>query len=178
MNTNPTIMAALQAQFPVGSPNITVSDPWVKKAETCTWKTDSNLVHHFEDTVYEPTNDICSLSPGEYTWIVTSDYQISIGRFPNTYEFTSKHANLALMRTGYVAGELAIIPATSKNKEMKGWNLLSVRYPPSPVHAHFRVFYSRSSLFLFYRVRIPFPSPRTRIQMIQWPIWRMCCIPK
>lgn len=130
MNTNSRIMAALQTQFPVGSPNITVSDPWVKKAETCTWTTDSNLVHHFEDTVYEPTNDICSLSPGEYTWIVTSDYQISIGKFPNTYEFTSKHANLALMRTGYVAGELAIIPATPNSKAMKGWNLLSVRYPP------------------------------------------------
>lgn len=126
MDTDPSIINALKSSFPAGSPNITVSDPWVKKAETCSWKTDSNLVHHFEDTVYIPTNDVCSLSPGLYTWIVTSDYQLSFGKFANVYEFASKHSNLALMRTGYVAGEFAVIAASPENKAMIYWNLLSV----------------------------------------------------
>jgi hypothetical protein len=127
MKTDPTIQSLLRAAFPVGSPNITVSDPWIKKAQTCGWSADSNLVHHFEDTVFMDTNDVCSLPPGVYTWVATEDYQLSFGQFVNTFEFSSKHANLALKRTGYVAGEIAVMPATARNKEMISWNLLSVR---------------------------------------------------
>ncbi len=127
MKTDPIIVEALKSAFPVGSPNITVSEPWVKKAETCSWNSDSNLVHHFEDTIFHPTNDVCALSTGMYTWIVTDDYQVSFGKYANTYEFPTKHANIALMRSGYVAGEITVIPATSHNKAMIYWNLLSVR---------------------------------------------------
>jgi hypothetical protein len=127
MQTDPEIKSLLRNAFPVGSPNITVSDPWVKKAKTCGWSTDSSLVHHFEDTVFMETNDVCSLPPGVYTWIATEDYQLSFGQFANTYEFASKHANLALKRTGYVAGEIAVVPASARNREMISWNLLSVR---------------------------------------------------
>jgi hypothetical protein len=126
MNTDPAIQTMLQAAFPYGSPNVTVADPWQKKAKTCGYTTDSHLIHHFEDTIFLPTNDICSLAPGLYTWTVTADYQISLGQFTNTYELASKHANLALMRTGYVAGELAVIPATAHSKAQISWNLMSV----------------------------------------------------
>ena len=126
MNTDPTIQALLKSNFPQGAPNASVTDPWTKKAETCGWSTDSNLIHHFEDTVFVDTNDVCTLPPGLYTWIVTEDYQFSFAQFMNTYEFTSKHANLALKRTGYVAGELAVIAAGPSSKAMISWNLLSV----------------------------------------------------
>lgn len=80
-NTDEALKEALRVAFPIGSPNVTVTDPWTKKAETCQWSSDSSLIHHFEDTLYVPTNDICSLSPGLYTWIVTADYEMSFGQY-------------------------------------------------------------------------------------------------
>jgi hypothetical protein len=77
--------------------------------------------------VFVASNDLCALPAGMYTWIVTDDYQLSFGQFTNTYEFNTKHANLALMRAGYVAGEFAIVPGTDRSKPMISWNLLSVR---------------------------------------------------
>ncbi len=47
-------------------------------------------------------------------------------------EFATKHANLALMRTGYVAGEIAVIAATPHSKAQISWNLMSVSVIPFP----------------------------------------------
>jgi hypothetical protein len=148
-NTDPAIQSLLKTAFPPGSSNVTVSDPWVKKAETCNWKTDSSLVHHLEDTLFMDTNDLCSLPAGLYTWVLTSDYQLSFGQFMNTYEFTSKHANLALGRTGFVAGEISVVPATKHSKEMISWNLMSVSLFISFYFKHLPLFYCPTG-YLFY----------------------------
>ena len=172
MNTDSSIQSLLRDAFPVGSPNVTVSDPWQKKAETCSWSTDSYLIHHFEDTVFVDTNDLCSLAPGLYTWIATADYQLSFAQFINTYEFSSKHANIALKRTGFVAGEIAVIPGSSRSREQISWNLMSVSHCNVCLYCTLMCCLSLSryhralTLSLYQKIRTP---------TIQWRTWRTSC---
>lgn len=128
MGTQEEFRNAAQQLFPKGSPNVTVDAPWIKHVSTCSHDHDSFLTHFFQETKYVWTNNICVLSEGTYTWILTDDYQISFGKFTNNYEFGSKHSNLAMKRTGYVAGELIVMTSTSDSKHIVGWNLDSGTY--------------------------------------------------
>jgi len=72
--------------------------------------------------------NVCSLTEGYYTWTLTSDYQISFGKYLNHYEYGTKHASLALGRMGYVAGEMYVINESPSSKRTILWNLLSGTY--------------------------------------------------
>ena len=131
LNTSEAVRRVAAAQFPPGSPNLTVSEPWVKKGDLCDvgHGTDDVLaVHHLQDAVYAGGNDVCSLKPGVYTWTLTADWQLSFGRFLNGLEWGTKHANLALGRACYVAGELLVPPPSNASREAVFWNLLSGTY--------------------------------------------------
>jgi hypothetical protein len=101
----------MQLEFPIGSPNLTVSKPWLKNAHTCELASyDSTALHHFAETRFAQTNDPCQLPAvsehSHFTWLMTDDYQASFGAYKNILEFGTKHANLAMTRTGFVGGEL------------------------------------------------------------------------
>lgn len=126
LQTSDKIQQAAQRMFPPGTLNMTVDKPWIKKGSICNIAhSDAHIVHHFEDTAFVPSNDVCALPVGAYTWTLTADYQLSFGRYPNNIEFGTKHANLALARPVYVAGELAVLSGTSNARGQLLWNLLS-----------------------------------------------------
>merc|ERR1712137_743469 len=126
--TSQEIKSAAESQFPFGSPNVTVDGPWRKHVSTCSHSHDSYLTHYFAETEFVWSNDVCALPSGTYTWILTSDYQLSFGRYENNYELGSKHSNIAMKRSGFVAGELLVSSGSLQSKRIIGWNLLSGTY--------------------------------------------------
>ena len=49
MNTPKDVSTALKIEFPINSPNLTVSQPWVRSTELCK-SGDAIIIHHFEDS--------------------------------------------------------------------------------------------------------------------------------
>ena len=52
---------------------------------------------------------------------------MTFGRYVNVIEFQTKHANLAMARTVYAAGEMKVVEGTRDSKKGIFWNLDSGR---------------------------------------------------
>jgi len=98
---------------------------WVKHLKKYKKNHGVYILYSMEDRKPILTEDLCQLELGSnYTWTLTSDLSLTLGRYQNRLEWGIRHIALADGRAVYAAGEFGITNNAEKNKIIL-WNLYS-----------------------------------------------------
>lgn len=84
-----------------------------------------NVIYNVHDRQPTAFHDPCKLPVGNFTFIATTDNQLTFGAPKNCLEWGTKHVHMANMRPGYGAGEITVRVDEATGMKTIRWNTKS-----------------------------------------------------